>query len=131
MTVGDMGQTLFAEPVVVQGSISELERGLATYEIAYGMTTVEFLQRYADANDPLADVEDAELWYEWHSTLVRLREEGEAPPGWCGPEPGNQFEGSKEPSNILYGPREVYRRDWRHDRSATAAICRHDLAGNS
>lgn len=103
-TTGTMDNTLIAEPMVAVRTIAELEREIEALELVYGMTTEQFLERYNDSSDPLADVEDAELWFEWHSSLIRMREEGEEPPIWTtNGRPGKPFEGLKEPSNYFYG----------------------------
>lgn len=124
MTTGEMQNTLTAEPRVPFGTIPELERKIAAYEIVYGMTTDEFLARYTDPTDSLADVEDAELWFERYSTLCRMREEGPAPPQWVADEPENSFEGLKEPSNQFY--ESCFLRDYRvaNHRSSKDAIPR-------
>lgn len=106
-TSGAMDNTLIAEPLVAVRSIAELEREIEAFEIVYGMTTAEFLARYSNSADPLTDVEDAEFWFEWHSSLCRMREEGEEPPQWTSDGPGKPVEGLKEPSNSFYGPNDL------------------------
>jgi len=112
-----MRNLLLTEPLVSRVTCAELESEIASYEVVYGMDTDAFLKRYEDHNDPLADVGDAEPWFEAHSSLCRLREEGEAPI-WCAPTPDKATEGSKEPSVILYGPRKIHRLRRRQDQEA-------------
>jgi len=59
-------------------SIAYLEAELRRYELAYQMSTEEFLVRCASEHDDLADVEDASFWQETATILDRIRREGEA-----------------------------------------------------
>jgi len=97
---GVMNTQLLAEPVVKRLTVAELEKRLATFQRAYGLTTEEFLARYNNPSDPLNDIEDMEPWFESHAMLERLRAEGEAAE-WQAARPEITSEGSKEPSLLF------------------------------
>lgn len=90
-------------PEVKTGELARLDAELLEYELAYQMTTLEFLLRVADPRDDLSDVEDATFWRATYEIAEKLRIEGEAPPGDFGCADDLVTEDSKESSVIFYG----------------------------
>ena len=53
--------------------IERLDAELKEYELAYQMTTPEFLLRVADPRDDLSDVEDATFWKATYEIAEKIR----------------------------------------------------------
>ena len=64
-------------PEVKTGDLTRLDAELLEYELAYQMTTVEFLLRVADPRDDLSDVEDATFWKATYEIAEKLRIDGD------------------------------------------------------
>jgi hypothetical protein len=74
--IAEMG---LGEPVTIQ----ELEATREAYEGRYRMPTSEFLRRFENPLDTLEGIDDADLWFQTHCFLERLREEQNAAvPPW-------------------------------------------------
>ena len=55
--------------------LARLDAELKEYEMAYQITTPEFLLRVADPRDDLSDVEDASFWRATHEIAEKIRTE--------------------------------------------------------
>ena len=57
--------------------LARLDAELKKYELAYRMTTPDFLLRVADPHDDLSDVEDASFWRATYEIAEKIRTEGD------------------------------------------------------
>ena len=57
--------------------LARLDAELKKYELAYQMTTPDFLLRVADPHDDLSDVEDASFWRATYEIAEKIRTEGD------------------------------------------------------
>jgi len=57
--------------------LARLDAELKEYELAYQMTTPDFLLRVADPHDDLSDVEDASFWRATYEIAEKIRAEGD------------------------------------------------------
>ena len=57
--------------------LARLDAELKEYELAYQMTTPDFLLRVADPHDDLSDVEDASFWRATYEIAEKIRTEGD------------------------------------------------------